>query len=305
MGSVATTHDSKWPSAVTLLHAEPVASRRNVALLGVSTYATSVSMRSASSTPAAIREALERYSTWSFDDHVDLAELVALVDYGDVDDPDGEGGSERVATALAAIDADLELTVVLGGDNAATWLALRALASESIGDYGLITLDAHLDMREGRSNGSPVRQLLDDGLDPRHVVQVGLGDFSNSAHYAKYALDAGVTIIGRDAFRREDVAAIARRALEVAGGDGRKVYVDIDLDVADQAVVPGCPAATPGGLSADEVRRFVREVTSSRSVVAIDFTEIDAEQDSIDRRTVRLAALLVLETLAGVQRRSA
>jgi arginase family enzyme len=69
--------------------------------------------------------------------------------------------------------------------------------------------------------------------------------------------------------------------------------------------VPGCPAATPGGLSADEVRRFVREVTSSRSVVAIDFTEIDAEQDSIDRRTVRLAALLVLETLAGVQRRSA
>jgi formiminoglutamase len=40
-------------------------------------------------------------------------------------------------------------------------------------------------------------------------------------------------------------------------------------------------------------------------VVAIDFTEIDAEQDSIDRRTIRLAALLVLETLAGVLRRSA
>ncbi len=305
MGSVATTHDSKWPSAATLLHAGPVEGRRNVALLGVSTYATSVSMRSASSTPAAIREALTRFSTWSFEDHVDLTESVVLVDHGDVDDPDEEGGSERVAAALAAIDANTELTVVLGGDNAATWHALRALASESMGDYGLITLDAHLDMREGRSNGSPVRQLLDEGLDPLRVVQVGLGDFSNSAAYARHALAAGVTIIGRDAFRHEDVAVIARRALEIAGADGRKVYVDVDLDVADQAVVPGCPAAAPGGLSADELRRFVREVTSSRSVVAIDFTEIDAEQDSIDRRTVRLAALLVLEALAGVQRRTA
>ncbi|MHB8380192.1 MAG: arginase family protein [Acidimicrobiales bacterium] len=301
---MATTHDSKWPSAATLLRADRVVGRRNVALVGVSTYATSVSMRSASSTPAAIRKALERFSTWSFEDQVDLAEVVALVDYGDVDDPDAEGGGERVANALAAVDTNAELTVILGGDNAATWHALRALATESLADFGLITLDAHLDMREGRSNGSPVRQLLEEGLDPLHVVQVGLGDFSNSAAYARDALLAGATIIGRDAFRHEDVAVLARRALEIAGADGRLVYVDVDLDVADQSVVPGCPAAAPGGLSADELRRFVREVTSSRSVVAIDFTEIDAEQDSIDRRTVRLAALLVLEALMGVQRRS-
>jgi len=302
---VATTHDSKWPSAATLLHKELVAGRRNVALVGVSTFATSVSMRSASSTPAAIRGALQRYSTWSFDERVDLAETTALVDYGDVVDPDGEGGSARVADTLALVDSDVELTVVLGGDNAATWHALRGLAADSYDDYGLVTLDAHLDVREGRSNGSPVRQLLNEGLDPHHVVQVGLGDFSNSAPYARDVLAAGVTIIGRDAFRREDVAAIARRALDVAGADGRKVYVDVDLDVADQSVVPGCPASAPGGLSADELRQFVRAVASSPSVVAIDFTEIDVEQDSIDRRTVRLAALLVLEALVGVQRRSA
>ena len=305
MGFVAPARDTKWPSAATLLHAQPVVGRRNVALLGVSTFATSVSMRSASSTPAAIRDALERYSTWSFEDRVDLADRVAVVDYGDVEDPDGDGGSARVARALAGVSTDAELTIVLGGDNAATWHTLRALASDSFSDYGLITLDAHLDLRDGRSNGSPVRQLLDEGLDPHHVVQVGLADFSNSAPYARGALEAGVTIIGRDAFRREDVASIAKRALEVAGGDGRKVYVDIDLDVADRSVAPGCPAAAPGGLSADEIRTFVREVASSTSVVAIDFTEIDAEQDGIDRRTIRLAALLVLETLAGVQRRSA
>lgn len=279
----------------------PIDGRRNVALFGLSTYLTSVSPRSARSTPAAVREALSRYSTWSWASRVDLAEYVALVDHGDVDDPDGDGARERLAGMLEGVDAPL--TVFLGGDNAATWHAMGAFAGDQLDQFGLITLDAHLDMRDGRSNGSPVRQLLDEGLDPRHVVQVGLGEYSNAAAYARDSLKRGVRIIERDAFHREDAAVIARRALDVARQGGRRVYVDIDLDVADRSVVPGCPASAPGGLSADEVRRFVREVTSSRHVVAIDFTEVDVEQDAPDQRTVRLTALLLLEALAGVQRR--
>ncbi len=297
-------NDPNWPSAATLLRRTSQAGHRNVALLGVSTFATSVSARSATSTPAAVRAALERFSTWSFRDRIDLAEEVALVDHGNVEEPDGEGGHQRVADALAQIDASTTLRVILGGDNAATWHAMSALASDHFDEYGLVTLDAHLDMREGRSNGSPVRQLLNEGLDPHHLVQVGIDDFSNSPTYARASLEMGVTIIERDAFHRDDAAAIARRALAIASDGGRKVYVDIDLDCADRATVPGCPAAAPGGLSADELRRFVREVCSNESVVAIDFTEVDVERDSADERTVRLVALLVLEALAGVRRRT-
>jgi formiminoglutamase len=249
-----------------------------------------------------VRAALDLYSTWSWSSRVDLGEYVAVVDHGDVDDPDGEGGHERVAEALSAIEQPL--TMILGGDNAATWHAMSALMKERTQEFGLITLDAHLDMRDGRSNGSPVRQLLEEGLDGRHVVQVGLGDYANSPAYARDSQLAGCRIIDRDAFNREDAAVIARRALDVARQGGRKVYVDIDLDVADRSVVPGCPAAAPGGLRADEIRRFVRALATSKDVVAIDFTEVDVERDTPDGRTVRLAALLVLETLAGVQRRS-
>jgi formiminoglutamase len=302
---VATTRDPKWPPAAALVHAVPQPERRNVALVGVPTHATSVSPRSSTSTPAAVREALARYSTWSYSDRVDLVDAVALVDYGDVEDPDGEGGRDRVAAAMASIDSGTAMTIVLGGDNAATWHALGGLAQSHLGDYGLITLDAHLDLREGRSNGSPVRQLLEEGLDGRHVVQLGLGDFSNSAAYARDASEAGITVIERDAFRTHDVTDLAARALEVAAAGGRPVYVDIDLDVCDRAVVPGCPAAVPGGISADEARRFVRSLCQSRAVRALDVTEIDVEQDAPDGRTVRLAALVVLEALAGVQRRVA
>jgi formiminoglutamase len=302
MAVVALVNDSKWRSAATMVFDRPIDARRNVAMFGVSTYQTSVSPRSSTSTPDAVRAALHRYSTWSWASRVDLADYVAVVDHGDVAEPDGEGARERLAAMIEGVETPLAM--FLGGDNAATWHAMGAFAGDQLDQFGLITLDAHLDMRDGRSNGSPVRQLLDEGLDARHVVQVGLGEYSNSAAYARDSLKRGVRIIERDAFHREDAAIIARRALEVARQGGRKVYVDIDLDVGDRSVVPGCPASAPGGLSADEMRRFVRELTSSRHVVAIDFTEVDVDQDAPDQRTVRLAALLALEALAGVQRRT-
>jgi formiminoglutamase len=303
MGRVATPNDSNWPSAATLLVDRPVEGRRNVGLLGISTYLTSLSERSATSTPAAIRAALWRYSTWSFSEALDIAESVALVDFGDVESPDARGGSERVATAMAGWDPGIALRLILGGDNAATWHALRAISGGDFSNFGLVTLDAHLDLRDGVSNGSPVRQLLEAGLDGHHVVQVGLADFSNSPAYARRAHDAGVTVISRDVLHHEPVEEAARRAVAIAGAGGRHVYVDIDMDAADRMAVPACPAAAPGGLSADEMRRFVRAVSVQHGVCAIDITEIDVERDSADQRTVRLAALLVLEALAGVRRR--
>jgi formiminoglutamase len=273
--------------------------------LGIPTFTTSVSPRSSISTPDAVRRALARFSTWSYSLEKDLRDFVSLVDYGNVEEPDGEGGSSRVATAVNAIDDSLAMTIFLGGDNAATWHALRSLAHDRLSEFGLITLDAHLDMREGVSNGSPVRQLLDEGLDAHHVVQVGLADFSNSASYAKHAREAGVTIIPRAQLHHRSIADVASEALAIAGEGNRPVYVDIDVDVADRSVVPGCPAAAPGGLSADEIRRFVGDVAAHENVRAIDITEIDVDRDSGDERTVRLGALLVLEALAGVVRRRA
>ncbi len=300
---MVTSSDSNWPSAASLVHPRPVEGRRNAALVGVPTYATSLTRRSSISTPDAVRAALDRYSTWSYADNVDLAEDVALVDYGNVNDPDGDDGHRRVADAIRSFDAGLELSVILGGDNAATWHAMRAITGGDYSNFALVTLDAHLDLRDGVSNGSPVRQLIDDGLDGHHVVQVGVADFSNSPAYAKRASDAGIHAIPRDALRHDTIEEVAVRAVQLASAGGRRVYLDVDMDAADRAAVPGCPAAAPGGLSADEMRRFVRVAVTNPVVCAIDIPEIDVALDSPDQRTVRLGALLVLEALAGLRRR--
>jgi arginase family enzyme len=75
------------------------------------------------------------------------------------------------------------------------------------------------------------------------------------------------------------------------------------MDVCDRSVVPACPAAAPGGISADEIRQFAFLVGSSKSVISIDITEIDSTKDSDDERTTRLAALVILEAIAGLSTR--
>ena len=81
------------------------------------------------------------------------------------------------------------------------------------------------------------------------------------------------------------------------------MHLDIDVDVCDRSVAPGCPASVPGGLAAWELRALVRAVASDARVHSADIAEVDATADAPDGRTVRLAALCVLELLAGKARR--
>lgn len=296
--------DPNWPRASGWLTplAETDASGGDLALIGVPAHETSISPSSAHTTPAAVRDALSRYSL-SAGGGVDLAPLRA-VDLGDVEDPDGPGGEARMAVAAREAAERFGLVLGIGGDNSITYGLMRGLAGSALGDWGLITLDAHHDLRDGATNGSPVRRLIDAGLPGGHVVQIGIADFANSPEYARRACDYGVTVIPRDALRNRSPLEVTAQALEIAGADGRPVYVDLDVDVCDRSVVPGCPASAPGGISADELRQIARLLAHDPRVRGMDITEVDAEADAPDGRTVRLAALLVLEVAAGLAQRA-
>jgi len=222
---------------------------------------------------------------------------------GDVEEPDGPDGEARVREAVAKAAARCRFLVAIGGDNSLTFSVMRGLFAEQLSACGLITIDAHHDLRDGASNGSPVRRLLEEGLPGTSVVQIGIADFSNSAAYAERAREAGFTIVPRSALRGADLQAVATAALEIAGAGGRPVFVDVDVDVCDRAAVPGCPSAAPGGISADELRQLVYALALDPRVAGIDVAEIDATIDAPDGRTVRLAALLVLEAAAAVASR--
>ena len=192
------------------------------------------------------------------------------------------------------------LLVALGGDNSVTVATALGVWGEQLPTAGLVTLDAHYDLRDGESNGSPVRRLIEAGLDGRRVVQIGIADFANSAEYARRAFDYGITVVHRDELHRRPMSDVMAEALDIAGAAGGPIHVDLDVDVCDRSVAPGCPASVPGGISAWELRMAARAAAADDRVRSIDIAEVDATADAEDGRTVRLAALLVLEALAGV-----
>ena len=270
-------------------------------LLGVPAHRTSISPTRADTTPAAIRAAFARFSTYSIEHGLDLADLAAW-DAGDVSEPDFDEGEQRVAERIAHLPGH-ELLVALGGDNSITYSVMRARFGEQLPDAGLVTLDAHFDLRDGLSNGSPVRRLVEAGLPGRRIVQVGIADFSNSRAYADRARDYGITVITRSEVARRGIADVMQQAIAIAGEAAAGVHVDLDVDVCDRAAVPACPAAAPGGIGAHELRQAAFLAGAHPSVRSVDVTEIDAQADAPDGRTVRLGALCVLEAAAGLSSR--
>ena len=293
--------DPRWPRASAWLatstqrrHDDRSAhpARPDLVVLGVPAHRTSISLTGASETPAAIRAALARYSTWAGPE-VDLAG-VAVLDLGDTPDPDGPDG-ERATIGAVRQWPDVPV-LALGGDNSITY----AVAHGAFAD-GLVTLDAHHDLRDGVSNGSPVRRLVEAGIPGQRVVQVGIADFANSPEYAARARDLGITVVRRDALDRRPMADVMAEALDIAGaGEAGRIHVDLDVDVCDRSVAPACPASLPGGISAAQLRAAARAAGTDPRVVSIDITEVDATADTADQRTVRLAALCLLEVAAGV-----
>ena len=294
------SEDALWPRAAAWL--QPSHDDVDIAVFGVPAHLTSISPTGADQTPAAIRRALLRYSTYNWSHDVDLAQLVAG-DLGDVDLPDSPEGEERTSSLANLAVSKSRLAVALGGDNSVTYAVTRGAFAGDLSRAGLITLDAHHDLRDGISNGSPVRRLIEDGLQGKNVVQIGIADFSNSPAYAARARELGITVIPRSALRGRSIADVWAEAVSIAGNGTDGIHVDFDVDVCDRAVVPACPAAAPGGISADELRQFAYLAGKTGSVRSMDITEIDASNDSSDERTVRLGALLILEAAAGLAAR--
>ena len=296
--------DPRWPRAGEWLAAGPGERSPDIAVLGVPTFATSISPTGAHATPAAVRRALARLSTWAASRRVDVGGL-APWDAGDVEDPDvAVEGEFRVRARAETVAAKARLAVALGGDNSATYAVMAGAFGQELGRAGLVTLDAHHDIREGRSNGSPVRNLIDAGLDPARIVQVGIADWANSKSYADEAHARGITVISRADVASRGIDTCVREALDLAGADGAPVYVDLDLDACDRAVAPACPASLPGGLSAAEAMQAAFLAGRDDRVRCIDITEVDASNDAADGRTVRLAAMCLLEAAAGLALRT-
>ena len=299
MTAIKLAKDGLWQRANTLF--KPNLKQADIALLGFPVHKSSITPNSCHLAPKAIRSALARYSTYSASSDVDLRDL-KITDLGDVTGADSNNGKKVIAKKVNGLLDKYGLLIALGGDNSITYTVASGLFGD-LSRVGLITLDAHHDLRDGNTNGSPVWRLIQAGLPGKNIVQIGISDFANSKEYSKRAKEAGIFVISRAQLRNKSIQDAMKQAFAHLGRNVDHIYVDLDVDVCDRSVAPASPAATPGGISADELRQAAFLAGANYKVRAVDITEIDPKRDSKDERTVRLAALLVLEIAAGYKTR--
>ena len=299
MATIKLAKDGLWQRANTLF--KPNLKQADIALLGFPVHKSSLTPNSCHLAPKAIRSALARYSTYSASNDIDLREL-KITDLGDITGADSNNGKKVIAKKVNGLLDKYGLLIALGGDNSITYTVASGLFGD-LSRVGLITLDAHHDLRDGNTNGSPVWRLIQAGLPGKNIVQIGISDFANSKEYSTRAKEAGIFVITRAQLRNKSIADAMKQAFAHLGRNVDHIYVDLDVDVCDRSVAPASPAATPGGISADELRQAAFLAGANYKVRAVDITEIDPKRDSKDERTVRLAALLVLEIAAGYKTR--
>lgn len=301
--------DPEWPRASTWLATGGAqhAGAQRLAVLGAPLASTSISPSRADTTPAAVRRALRRFSTaYAADDAHDDVDLehIAVDDLGDVA-IDGLSIADAHAAITAAVAGrSAELLVVLGGDNAVTRPAVRGRCPD-LRRAGLLTLDAHHDLRgfhAGITNGTPVRGLLEDGLPPGSIVQIGLGSFTNSRAHRRLALDSGIAVVTAGAARGEGVGACVSRHLDALAERCDAIWVDLDVDVLDASLAPGCPGARPGGLAPWELLDAAFVAGRHPLVTGLDIVEVDAAADTTGG-TVDVAAQCLLHAAAGLASR--
>ncbi len=289
-------------------------------VMGVPLSQASVPPHGSLYTPMAVRDALHSFSSfaagvgWPEVKNYDLTEIVPH-DLGDINEivyydnvKAQEIIEERIGQSVRsqALCQPPNLTVYLGGDDGIIRPVLKG-CYPSLAKVGVLTLDAHHDVRAyyrnlGPHNGSPIRGLIDDGLNGEQIVQIGISTFTNSKDYRNYCEEKGIKIVGVNEARRRGVGECVEEELQRLSKRCDVIFTDFDLDVTDMGYGPACAGAKPGGLAPWEVHDAAYAVGKCAKVFGLCIVEVDSTNDPT-RSGVYHAAMTLLHAAAGFMER--
>ena len=171
---------------------------------------------------------------------------------------------QRVAAEVLARDKFL---VTIGGEHSITPPLVAAAAAKYRGLH-VLQIDAHADLRETYM-GTPHNHAcaMWGSLKHAELTQVGIRSMSTEEAAAVRGLN---TTVFYDHDMRRDPDWISK----VVASLGDPVYISIDVDGFDPAIMPATGTPEPGGLSWYEMLALLRATISSRDVVACDVVEL-------------------------------
>lgn len=218
--------------------------------------------------PAAIRDVSSGLE--SYDPQLDLdLEDLAFADLGAVAIPFGapEPVVEAVGRATGAV-LDLGLApLMLGGEHSISSGAVAAVARRHP-DLVLVQLDAHADLRQ-------------EWLGARHSHACAMRrclEVLPSGELRQIAIRSGTREEFQELRATGRLVPIDAMAAALAPLRGRPLYLTVDLDWFDPAVLPGTGTPEPGGFHWPQFAELVEELRQHR-LVAADVVELAPQLD--------------------------
>jgi agmatinase len=158
---------------------------------------------------------------------------------------------------------------VLGGEHSLTAGAIRPFAAR-YDDLVVLQIDAHADLRDGYlgehySHASAMRRVLDHAN--ISLVQVGIrGLCQEEADFADQNRDRIHMYLGihQGSWDIEKIIAPLK---------GRPIYITVDIDGLDSAVMPATGTPVPGGLSYLKTLEILKRASHAGNVVGADLVE--------------------------------
>jgi len=176
---------------------------------------------------------------------------------------------DTIEAAVAEYAATGKLIVGLGGEHTVSVGFARGLRHVH-GDFLTVQIDAHADLRESYA-GTPyshacvARRLVELGP----VVQLGVRSLSREeAEFIRTHPDRVWTFFAEEVHAGRHLEELARRVR------GQKVFLTLDVDGFDPAVVPATGTPEPGGLTWEQVLSIVRTLAREAQVIGFDCVEL-------------------------------
>lgn len=202
-----------------------------------------------------------------------------------------------------------KLVGLLGGDHS-TALGYWKAQAEKHGDFGILQLDAHCDLRRSYcsfnySHSSVMYNALKEIPELKKVVQLGVRDFCEEEwSFLNDNKDRVVTFFDRKIKEELYEGKLWRDiADEIVAQLPDKVHISFDVDGLDPKLCPNAAAPVHGGYELEQVLYlFKRVIQSGRTLIGYDLVEVGVGEHNTDANVGahiiwRLSNLLVKSNL--------
>lgn len=182
-----------------------------------------------------------------------------------------------------------KLVGLVGGDHSTPLGYYKALA-EKYPEYGILQIDAHLDLRENYedfkySHASIMYNMLEEVPEVKKLVSVGVRDYCEEEQNRVKTLAGRISVFFDKDMKEKLCEGVSWKVIceDIVARLPQQVYLSLDIDGLDPKLCPHTGTPVQGGLESWQLDYLLKKVVESgRKLIGFDLVEVGYMQDDWD-----------------------